>query len=222
MDTIEFYILCLQNNEERFNNVMKVRESIPSINIVEAIDANTLSPSFIDTLKNGFLHRENGKFQDMYGRKYKLGSICATLSHLKALNLVKQQTKPYAMIFEDDIELSPTFHSDLIQVFERLNTMDVDMLNVHIMEPKKKEYSRFTNLDIHRICPGYWGCQAYIVRQSTVDKILNCLSEYKNPIDEQLSRSFSLKYYNVVGLDLLKRSNFLPSHIVGSNELDYE
>lgn len=229
MDKIDSYVLCLTNNPERYNNVMKIKDLIKNINIVEAVDAKTISGEEIEHLKNTFLKKENNKFQDMYGRKFKLGSICCTLSHLKILELIKNKQnnleKPYALILEDDIELSPSFEDVINMTLNKIekDNIDIDMVNLHIMEDKKKDYARFKEFDIIRVSPGYWGTQAYLLKQTSAEKIIKSLSKYKNPIDEQLSRDYSLKYYNIVGegLDLLKRSNFLPSHILDITDIDY-
>lgn len=216
LSQIHFYSICLKNRIDRVEKVNDVKNILPQMDIVTAFDASKFSESFIEKLKeDNFFAKRNGKYEDFYRRPYHYSVIGCWLSHKNIIEKIQHQKEEYAVIFEDDIILLPNFHEKMCKVMELVEQYekkygDFDIANLYISDPTLKKMFKDTTVPEFMKTPeGYWGTVCYIVKKSTVKKVLNILQQLNNPIDEQLSRS-GLKYIFLVGLPLLV-TDMIPS-----------
>jgi GR25 family glycosyltransferase involved in LPS biosynthesis len=85
--------------------VSKIAEKLP-ITVIDAVNGSLFTKDLVDTLvENKFLEPP---FLDKYikGRKISVGQVGCFMSHQKALSLVLHQEESYAVILEDDIEIT--------------------------------------------------------------------------------------------------------------------
>ena len=220
---VAFYAICLKDRQDRFEKVNAIKSYIPSLNIVEAFDAAKFSPAFIQLLKdNDFFLKRKGRYVDIFGRPYQMGAVGCFLSHRKALEQVLKQddSKPYAIILEDDVTLLPHFHENVEKIVKMINEYvsdvkdDFDIVNLYVNTHQQHMFAHETQPRIIKAFPGLCGTLCYLVKKSTVQNVLNILQQYENPIDEQLSRG-GLKYIHLVGKEIIA-SEVIPSYIQNS------
>lgn len=217
---VAFHAICLKDRQDRFEKVNAIKSYIPSLNIVEAFDAAKFSPAFIQRLKdNDFFLKRNGRYVDIFGRPYQMGAVGCFLSHRRVLEQVLEQddTKPYAIVFEDDVTLLPNFHANIDQVVKMIKEYvkeDFDIVNLYVNTHQKHMFAHETQPRLIKAFPGLCGTLCYLVKKSTVHNVLNILKQYENPIDEQLSRG-GLRYIHLVGKEIIA-SEVIPSYIQNS------
>lgn len=220
---VQFYAICLKDRQDRFEKVNAIKSCIPSLNIVEAFDAAKFSPTFIQRLKdNNFFMKRGGSYVDIFGRPYQMGAVGCFLSHRKVLEHVLEQddSKPYAIVFEDDVTLLPNFHMNIDKVVKLINAYvtdvreDFDIVNLYVNTHQQHMFAHETSPRIIKAFPGLCGTLCYLVKKATVQNVLNILQQYENPIDEQLSRG-GLRYIHLVGKEVIA-SEVIPSYIQNS------
>ena len=219
---VDFYSICLMNKPERVHLVHQVKEAIPQLNVIEAIDAAKLTKEYIAELKEqDFFVKRRNKYIDSFGRYYQLGGLGCFLSHKKVLQTIQQQRKPYAVVFEDDVILQSSFHEKIYNLFEHIHTknLDFDIINLHTLPFQRFKYNQNAILSCEKAQVGLCGTQCYLVKKSNISKILNLLDKYSDPIDEQLSRSTSINYLHLIGVQPLIEQKGIPSYIQNEAKL---
>ena len=211
---IRFYGICMKDNIERVCKINDIKHVLPGLEIVDAIDARKFTNEYIESLKNAdFFAKKNDKYIDYFNRPYQIGALGCFLSHKKVMNMVKDQNEKYAVVFEDDVRLLPEFHEKMYKILEMLKEYESKYGAIHIcnlyVHPKQR--NKLTP-QILLAPPGFIGTQCFIIRKSTVQRVLDSLQQYGNPIDEQLSRDLNLHYVYIPNMDLII-SDEIPSVI---------
>lgn len=216
---IRFYAICLQHNEQRVAKINAVKKILPDLQIVDAIDARLIKSRDIEKMKDdNFFVKRNNKYVDCFGRAYQLGGLACFLSHKKVMEMIQHQKESYAIVFEDDIALLPNFHEKMYVILQMLHdSISVDICNLYIHPQQRKNPNAPPGLLIAP--PGLIGTQCLLYKQSTIQRVLNSMQKYGNPIDEQLSRDMSLNYICLSGIDLLVCDE-IPS-VIQCSQLKY-
>lgn len=200
LDKTDVYVINLERAEKRRQNVIKqfMTHDIQG-KIFKATDGKTISlmdPQYEPYLK----HMRWWYTQD----PKRIGHFACFLSHMRVYREFLQSKKPYAMIFEDDMELLPSFKQLLHKHMRRVpDDWDVVLLGYHIDDDDERVYKG--NLEsrlIHGIInPNYFtGLQGYIINQKSVKKLLRILPEHKWLIDWNMgieAEQGNLKIYGV-------------------------
>jgi GR25 family glycosyltransferase involved in LPS biosynthesis len=130
---------------------------------------------------------------------------------------MQDASKPYAIIFEDDVILRPKFNENIDEIIDMINEYvrdvneDFDIANLYTHPIHKHLFLREVRPRIIKAMTGLCGLQCYLVKRTTVHNLLNRLQHYENPVDEQLSRC-GLRYIHLVGKDVVE-SEEIPSYI---------
>ena len=178
------YYINLDNAHER-GGIMK-KQLNPNLNIqykrIAAIIGEspsiftwcTLPPSF---LKN--IHRDQ-----QLGRRPKLPLICiqreigCLVSHLKAIKTAYDDQLEEVIITEDDIDLTilKSTYEKLISISQQYKN-DFDVLQLYSTVPKMhKQYAdnlKSGKLSLETRSNNFWGAQAYLIKRSGMEKIMN-------------------------------------------------
>lgn len=210
---VRFYSILLKHRLDRFEKVNNIKTVLPSLNVIDAIDAGKFSDGYIQKLKEiDFFVKRNDQYVDASGKPYQLGDVGCFLSHKKALEIVEKQDAPYAIIMEDDISILSCFHKCIYKVLEILEGCDeFDIVNLCVnMNSKGKTF-------VSRFCPefsemsGFSGTMCYLVKKSAVRSILKSLQQYDGPMSAQFAK-FAVGYINLPGANAIQ-ANTVPSYI---------
>lgn len=117
-----------------------------------------------------------------------LGAFGCTLSHQAILSMANAMAFPHVAIFEDDAEFCDGFKDKAQELYTRL-PCEWDIFFVGSLRLLGQQYldeglARGTNT---------WGTHCYIVNGTSFQKVLDVVTRYKNPLDEELSMSKDLK-----------------------------
>ena len=200
LDKTDIYVINLERAEERRNNVLKqfMEHGIQG-KIFKATDGKQINISD-EKYKPYLKHMRWWYTQD----PKRIGHFACFLSHMRVYQEFLQSDKPYALIFEDDMELLPSFKQLLHKHMRRVpDDWDVVLLGYHIDDDDERVYKG--NLEsrlIHGIInPNYFtGLQGYIINQKSVKKLLTMLPEHKWLIDWNMgmeAEQGNLKIYGV-------------------------
>jgi GR25 family glycosyltransferase involved in LPS biosynthesis len=226
MEGIDFYMICMTKNPERMATANEVRAVIPELVVCEAVDALTIPNERLHHLKNqNFFVSRNGCLVDSFGRRYRKGALGIFLSHRSLYKSIAQNPdrKTYAVIFEDDITLDPSFNANLQKTITiiKQNNLSFDIMTLHTMNYQKEKFKNHdAEVCILQNYPGFCGLQCYIVQTSNIQNIINALDRFYDPIDEQLSRHAKVKSMHMVGMTFVHEKR-LPSTISSSELLPF-
>ena len=206
---VHYYCVALP---QRAENVAKIRETLPSLTMIEACNGALFTKEFIDKLKmDGFLPSD-GIDKHVIGRNISVGQVGCFMSHQRVLLAILQQEEPYAVVVEDDVELCPGFIENVKNVIHSMEQKqtDFDLVRLHVVDDQKS----FLPAELKGVMPvpnGFWGTVAYLVKKKNVATILETLFPMNSTIDIQLSYS-KLSQYVVVGIPFIKEQN-IPSFL---------
>jgi UDPglucose 6-dehydrogenase len=194
---VKYYCITLPH---RSPIVSKIAEKLP-ITVIDAVNGSLFTKDLVDTLVlNKFIEPP---FLDKYivGRKISVGQVGCFMSHQKALSLVLDQSESYAVILEDDIEISDHFIENVTELIANFKH-DYDLIRLHtvsvqrpLLPPELKGL-----IPVPKEC---WGTLAYLVKKTSVTKILNALFPMQSTIDIQLSYS-NLSQFVTVDIPFIK------------------
>lgn len=176
-EQIKYYVIHLKGNKERHMNIKNMKKKLgrPIIE-VDATTGGTISDDeFLKVVSSSqFIYNKN-----------ELGCY---KSHQGIVSRLKNERCDYAVIFEDDFEISPDLHTKIQSIIGEFPDFDVLFIGIH-----QNDYKGFqmTNL-VHGVEyeRKFTGSHAYIVKSSQSNKIKKFLSDITEPID--------VKYYNMI------------------------
>lgn len=210
-----YFVICLTSNVQRMDNVKHLNTLIPSLNIVDAIVPDE---DLLEKLKKQeFFYLRNNAYIDSFNRPYRKASVGNFLSHKQLLKHIAMScTSEFAVVFEDDVSIKDDFEGLLHQqVLPRLQDLIFDVAHLHVMDFQKYKHTSsdesIESISFVRSPPGFCGTQCYVVRPHRLNNVLQCLKNFRDPIDEQLTRDPSLKVVHLVGLDMIDEIHDIPS-----------
>ena len=217
--SVSSYCICMVKNPRRVENVRKMREILPDLQVIEAIDGKALEKTDIDAfVEEGFLvPNAKYEFKDKYvfnvDRDISIGELGIFLSHRKALERVRDQEAQYGVIFEDDVILHPDFERKMGEAIRCMesNAIEFDVLLMYVFENQKFIFEHLNN--VPHIVPtpkGLWGLQAYVVPKNRASAVLEKLWPMEGAADEQITR-VGLKHYTCVNMDMVKTDDTMVS-----------
>jgi GR25 family glycosyltransferase involved in LPS biosynthesis len=204
IDNIDFYAICLVNEANRLGNCKKIKEIIPNLQIIEAIDGRKFTKTNLTYLQTkGILHKDNTKLIDNYntsgrGNKISLGQLGAYLSHKRTLEMIATSSKPGGVVFEDDVTPVPDFLMKLQKVLPVLPN-PIDILHLHVFP---SQINNFKGHDIYNTPKGLWGLQCYYITRNGAKTALERLTPMMSAIDEMITR-IGLYSYVIPHIDFI-------------------
>ena len=194
---IDYYVISLKGREDREQNIKNQQQKIKKhINVFEAINGNEIDMNNVSNQIVADTFKEDSKH-----RKREIGCF---LSHYYILKLIKSNASPngYTVIFEDDFDIIvEDFHEKLKNTLESMSQYEFDMLYIETLsnnmgEPLIKDVC---NIDLNK---DFYGTQAYIVKNSSIDKLLESTWIIDTPIDH--------KYTHAIRTNKIKAYTFCP------------
>jgi GR25 family glycosyltransferase involved in LPS biosynthesis len=179
----------LDRSVERRNNMENILKNIKINNTrISAIDGKVLDTS---------------KFKPPHLSNYEIACL---LSHIKAINYLKDIEGEYFLILEDDVSLDnlkyfPINLEDIILDAPEFDILTlyktIDIPNLHLIDKLEDLYIDYNKFDIMRI----WGAAAYIITKDAIDRFIKfafCDKNNNFNISKQLevADSFIYKHLN--------------------------
>ncbi|ENM5910640.1 glycosyltransferase family 25 protein [Vibrio mimicus] len=107
---IGIYVVSLLDSSRRINIINQFEKININFEFVDAVNGRLLPQAIVDSVNNKDV-------QSRYRRKIGLGEIGCALSHQKIYQAIAESSVDYAIIFEDDIQLSDNI-SAVIEYFK--------------------------------------------------------------------------------------------------------
>jgi GR25 family glycosyltransferase involved in LPS biosynthesis len=173
----------INNQNTKLNKQLKSHDNL-QIEIVDAIKGSTLDINSLQSqgvLSNDFMLDPNEVIRN--------NQIGCYLSHEKVYNLIKgkDDKSGYSVIFEDDFEISDNFVTVLYNVLDYLikNKIQFDFL---YLGNSSENYGQRIHDDIFSVDykNNLYGCYGYLIRNSSVDKIIELTKKIDRPIDNEI------------------------------------
>jgi glycosyl transferase family 25 len=198
-------VISLERAKERRE---KIKSQLKSLNIdatiLNAIDAHDLSESEKNkniTLKGGY----------RFGENFKPGEIACTMSHIKALEIAKNENWPYVIVLEDDVVLAEDFEKRINFLFKILPS---NWEHVYLSGIPRFGFAPQPTLDLMNVVPSiFTECtHSMLIKNTVYEKIINYLSKFETTTDDS---------YNVLIKNGLKSYTFYPFITYANDEYTY-
>jgi GR25 family glycosyltransferase involved in LPS biosynthesis len=242
-------IRFLLNNKNPYE-IRKIKPDLNNINFISGIawinlDRSTKRKEYmINLLKdinipNYRISAIDGKAYDdiksIYGdislqKKLSNSEIACTLSHIKAINYLKDIPGDYFIICEDDINFSNIvlFDKDLETIIKECPKFDILLLNKTFKNPIKEIYAKWSDYFIKEPFDHIGSTVCYVISRSGINKIIKNAkyidnNNFKLNKDHKLHVSDIYIYENldtyVYKYDYI--STLLEESTIHDNHLDY-
>jgi GR25 family glycosyltransferase involved in LPS biosynthesis len=206
LDDVQFYCVCLVNRPERIESLNKIKEVIPDIEVIEALDGKFLTKEDIMRYKEeGFLlPKPNGKYTDDYikGRPLNVGNVGSFITHRNAMKAISKQKKKFGVVIEDDVVLLDGFLENLENIIEHVKDVEFDLIHLYVFESQRNIFPK-DKQNLVKTPIGLWGLQLYMMKNTHADKVYKSLFPMLGATDEQITR-MGLNGYVLTGLELIK------------------
>lgn len=111
MNNISVYVVSLKESTRRKSIIEHFNELGVHFEFLDAVNGQSLPKDVVESINN------NKDVQSRYRRQIGLGEIGCTLSHQRIYQSITESSVDYAIIFEDDIQLSSNI-SAVIEYFK--------------------------------------------------------------------------------------------------------
>ncbi len=175
-------VINLERAQERRERMVKQLKDLPfDFTILDAVDGQKLTEDEKDkkiSLDKGY----------RYGELFAPGEIACTMSHIKALELAKENDWPYVLVLEDDVVLAEDFVKRVKFLFRILPE---DWEHVYLSGvPRTVAYAiRYNaNLSFLNVVPSpIIDCiPITLIRNTAYDKIINYLNKFETTTDDSI------------------------------------
>lgn len=199
------YCLTIRTNNERFNFMAEQLKAF-NVQFVDAVVPSEYPDNY--AAKKRLRH---------YGRPMTLGEVGCYLSHRKIWQLFLNSDREYAVVLEDDMELTADFLESVVKSTS-LKTR-ADLIRLHGIY--KRKLNKLEGFQIGQT--DYWLCDvykqpagtgAYIIFREAAMRLLETTQEIYAAIDDAIDREWEnkLKIY-MVWPNTAKTSRRFPSTI---------
>jgi GR25 family glycosyltransferase involved in LPS biosynthesis len=192
---IDYYVISLKGRDDRIQNIKNQQQKInTTINVFEAVNGDEIDMNNVSNQIVADSFKEDSKH-----RKREIGCF---LSHYYILKLIESNNSSdgYTVIFEDDFDIIiDDFHKKIKNTLESMSQYEFDLLYIetlsnNIGEPLIKDVC---NIDWNK---DFYGTQAYIVKNSSIARLLEATWIVDRPIDH--------KYTNAIRTNKIKAYTF--------------
>jgi GR25 family glycosyltransferase involved in LPS biosynthesis len=175
------YVIHLNRATKRMKNIETQTANMShGVQVFPAVDGKKLNLSSVPSDYNVVNTFKSGS----------MGEVACYLSHLELLRYIHKNnsSQKYAVVFEDDFAVDPSFVGKMRQVLRTLEADKVsfDMLylgnltNYHGASVKSRvKVTRMTST-INQAC---WGTHGYVLNTKSIAKIVNCIRNINESID---------------------------------------
>lgn len=194
---IDYYVISMKGQDKRIDNILTQQQKInATINVFDAIIGEDVD---MNNVPNQIIAEDFKK-----NTKHRKREIGCFLSHYYILKLIESNGNPdgYTVIFEDDFNIVVDgFEEKLKSTLESMSQYEFDMLYIETISNNMGE--RLTD-DVCKIdtTKDFYGTQAYIVKNSSIDRLLDATWTIDMAIDN--------KYTTAIKSNKIKAYTFCP------------
>lgn len=179
---IDFYVITLDKSIRKKNIIEETKKNKLKLNIIEGINWKNINQD--NLLKNKII---DIIFYDNNNKRDK--EIGCYLSHFKIYNIIKDNNKinNYSIILEDDFNLlSKDITNDINKILQNMvNTnFDIIFLGNTFDNIGNKYKENIYHIDKNKETIG---CFAYLINNSSINKIINQVNYIDEPIDSKIN-----------------------------------
>lgn len=189
---IQTYVVHCDKHKERLLNIENhIKNIIPNYSVwkgiipyYEDIDEDTPYMSIEKMVKN---YDDNINLNKNYNFKT-LGQIGCYLSHITLMRHIKNnaQNSIYTIILEDDANLTGDFNQKIKSILDDFDDFDMLYLGTSSETFGTRMHNQLYVYNFNDVCIN--GTYAYVVKNSSAEKIYNLLLDIKETIDGTYSR----------------------------------
>jgi len=242
-------IIHLLNNKKP-NEIRKLKSDLNKINFINGIvwinlDRSHDRKEYMEKLlkqidiPNYRISAIDGKaykdIKSIYGdiplqKKLNNSEIACTLSHIKAINFLKDIDGKYFIICEDDISFENIifFDKNLETIIKECPKFDILMINKTFLKPLKELYSKWIDYYVDKPLDHIGSTVCYIISRSGINKLIKN-AEYLDDNNFILNKDHNLNVSDIYiykNLDTyVYKYNFISTNIeestIHDNHLDY-
>lgn len=176
------HVINLDSSQDRYAQFMKAAgDSGLQVERWRAINGKAL------TLADSSKYNLPRKLYERLKDRKRLGTVGCFLSHstlLKHLEAQRCAPNDIHLVFEDDILLTPNFHTKVHAYVAQLPA-DWDYLQLNVIKPKTRPWKGAIHIPVCDV-DGNYGTGAYAVRHGSLGKINAQIAKMRMPIDDQL------------------------------------
>lgn len=226
---VAFFVVLLRDRPDRVAKVDVMRQMVPSLQVIDAIDGGKLTIEELGRLvESGMLKPgPDGKHVDEYvdGRVMTVGNLGAYLSHRLAMQRVAALGRDvggprYGVVLEDDVVLRPGFLEAVALMVHAFDSMGLegavvpDIVNMYVFESQRRFFKQFADQErvsgqgqvpSAALVPtpvGLWGLQCYMLPPPGAAKALQLMWPMRGAVDEQITR-VGLNSLTLVGVTVV-------------------
>lgn len=181
IDTIPIFII---NLKARPNRKKKTQQQLDRFN---------LKGNFIEAHDGRYLNLDDLEMRGIINRNHeqeplRRGEIGCYLSHLKCWDLILESNAPYGLVLEDDVIFCDNFRQEFNDIFGNIKDLEWDIISLgRRCQQKWFAQDCEAGLQIYKNAfyadvMGY-GAFAYIIKKSTIEKLLATTYPIYKPID---------------------------------------
>jgi len=175
---IDYYVISMKGQDKRINNIQTQQKKINTvINVFDAIIGEDVD---MDNVPDQIVAEEFK--EDSKHRKREIGCF---LSHYYILKLIESDGNPdgYTVIFEDDFNIIVDgFEEKLKSTLDSMSEHDFDILYIETLSNNMGDplTDDVCHIDTTK---DFYGTQAYIVNNASIDRLLDATWKIDMPID---------------------------------------
>lgn len=183
---MKFYIIHLARAEARKANVEKLCAELPGdVEVLDAVDAQTLSPAHIDTL-----WLRDRPFPP-YPFALRSAEIGCFLSYHNAWKRIAQGPETGAMIIEDDVLIDRALFDPALELVRaHAGAGDAVRFPAKLREKPKHVLAEANGARLFRPALTGLGTQAQFVGREAAEKLLAATKQFDRPVDTTLQMSW--------------------------------
>lgn len=188
---IDYYVISMKGQNNRIENIKTQQRKLNvTINVFDAIIGEDVDMNNVPNQIVADNFKENSKH-----RKREIGCF---LSHYYILKLIESNGNPdgYTVIFEDDFNIVvDKFEEYLKSTLESMSQYEFDMLYIDTLSNNMGDplIKNVCKIDVTK---DFYGTQAYIVKNSSINRLLDATWTIDMPIDRKYNEAISSKQIN--------------------------
>jgi glycosyl transferase family 25 len=187
-DSIDFYVISMQNKDTRVDNIAKQQQKMPDtpIKIMNAVNGNEMTEEeFRKLYENGIISKD--VYDNAVNNKMGKGVVGCYLSHRKIYEMKHSANTKYTVIFEDDFEIRDDFKSELLRILENIDNKSIDFDYLHLTNLNENHGQHIVdNIYYMDNSTNLYGTQGYLINNANMDRILEYTKFMDRPIDNQI------------------------------------
>jgi len=178
--SIRYYLIHCDEHEERLQHVTKLKEEFnQEITIFKGI----ATPNVPLSEQVKYIQQNKPTITFTHFRFWQSGQIGCYLSHMGLMeHIMQNKESDYSVIFEDDVVMDTTLHSNIEKIIQHNLEFDILFLGNNNENKGNHIVDNIYHIDDNNHC---WGLHALLINNKNIEKILNANYTLIHALDVQ-------------------------------------